>query len=199
MESRGLSLLSSAASFGIGQYFGSVTTIGKELLRAGAHGAASGVLSMLDGGNLASGFLSGATASGIGSYAQCVNMKYELMITSSSLIGGAVAWATGGDFLQGAMQGMSIAGLNHGFHDGISDEEKDKILTRARIRNDPDFKEKILLDIQKDGVLTFNEAYYWYVYGDGTTIEVEASKLNLGRIDTRGLKKAIPRVFRPSL
>ena len=32
-------------------------------------------------------------------------------------MGGAVAWATGGDFLQGAMQGMTIALLNHQAHE----------------------------------------------------------------------------------
>lgn len=93
----GLSLLSSAASFGIGQYFGSVTTIGKELLRAGAHGAASGVLSMLDGGNLASGFLSGATASGIGSLPSKTNGQWISKILAGSFTGGFVSLVTGGE------------------------------------------------------------------------------------------------------
>ena len=113
-----LSLLSSAASYGIGEVFkGTTTTFGKELLRAGAHGLASGVVSALDGGNFASAFVSGAAASGIGSYAQSVNMNSGLMVASTTAMGGAVAWATGGDFLQGAIQGMSIGVLNHAIHD----------------------------------------------------------------------------------
>ena len=50
-----LSLLSSALTYGIGELFqGAATTLGNELLRAGAHGLASGVVSALDGGNFAS-------------------------------------------------------------------------------------------------------------------------------------------------
>ena len=114
-----LSLLSSAASYGIGEVFkGTTTTFGKELLRAGAHGLASGVVSALDGGNFASAFVSGAAASGIGSYAQSVNMNSGLMVASTTAMGGAVAWATGGDFLQGALQGMTIGLFNHAMHDG---------------------------------------------------------------------------------
>lgn len=55
----------------------------------------------------ASAFVSGAAASGIGSYAQRVNMNSGLMVASTTAMGGIVAWATGGDFLQGAMQGMT--------------------------------------------------------------------------------------------
>jgi len=103
-----LSLLSSAASYGIGELFkGATATFVNELLRAGSHGLASGVVSALDGGNFASAFVSGAAASGIGSYAQRVNMNSGLMVASTTAMGGIVAWATGGDFLQGAMQGMT--------------------------------------------------------------------------------------------
>ncbi|EFM02750.1 RHS repeat-associated core domain-containing protein [Hoylesella marshii] len=118
-----LSLLSSAASYGIGELFkGAAATFGNELLRAGAHGLASGVVSALDGGNFASAFVSGAAASGIGSYAQSVNMNSGLMVASTTVMGSVVAWATGGDFLQGAMQGMQIGLLNHAMHDGDDDK-----------------------------------------------------------------------------
>lgn len=114
-----LSLLSSAASYGIGEAFkGVAMTFGNELLRAGAHGLASGLVSALDGGNFVSSFVSGAAASGMGSYAQGVNMDPTLMVASTTVMGGMVAWATGGDFLQGAMQGMTIGLLNHAMHDG---------------------------------------------------------------------------------
>ena len=111
-----LSLLSSAATYGIGAAFGSTGNFGHELLRAGAHGLSSAVFTAIDGGNFVSGFASGALASGIGSYAQSVKMNTGLMITSTTAMGGAVAWATGGDFLQGAIQGMMIGALNHNPH-----------------------------------------------------------------------------------
>ena len=112
-----LSLLSSAASYGIGEAFKNVaSTFGKELLRAGAHGLASGVVSALDGGNFVSSFVSGAAASGMGSYAQSVDMNTGLMVASTTAMGGVVAWVTGNEFLQGAMQGMSIGLFNHAAH-----------------------------------------------------------------------------------
>jgi RHS repeat-associated protein len=114
-----LSLLSSAASYGIGEAFKkAAATFGNELLRAGAHGLASGVVSALDGGNFASAFVSGAAASGIGSYAKTIKgLETWQMVSSTTAMGGVVAWATGGDFLQGAMQGMMIGLFNHAAHD----------------------------------------------------------------------------------
>ena len=112
-----LSLLSSAASYGIGEAFkNTAATVGNELLRAGAHGLASGVVSALGGGNFTSSFISGAAASGIGSYAQSIKMKTDLMVASTTVMGGAIAWLTGGDFLQGAIEGMNIGFFNHAAH-----------------------------------------------------------------------------------
>lgn len=117
-----LSLLSSAASYGIGEAFKNVaSTFGNELLRAGAHGLASGVVSALDGGNFVSSFVSGAAASGMGSYAQSVDMNTGLMVASTTAMGGVVAWLVGGDFLQGAMEGMNIGMLNDAAHNYNND------------------------------------------------------------------------------
>lgn len=113
-----LSLLSSAASYGIGAAFGSVGSLGHELLRAGSHGLASGVVSALGGGSFASGLSSGVISSGIGSFAQGARLDPSLMVVSTTAIGGIAAWATGGDFLQGATQGFSIGLLNHAMHGG---------------------------------------------------------------------------------
>ena len=116
-----LSLLSSGASYGIGELFkGAAATFGNELLRAGAHGLASGVISALDGDNFASAFVSGAAASGMGSYAQSLDMNLGLMVASTTAMGGVVAWMTGNDFLQGAMEGMTIGVLNHREHDPVN-------------------------------------------------------------------------------
>ena len=113
-----LSLLSSAATYGIGAAFGNVGSFGNELLRAGAHGLSSGVFNALDGGSFGSGFAAGAISSGIGSFAQGVKMDPGLMLASTTVMGGVAAWATGGDFLAGAMNGLQIGMLNHLQHDG---------------------------------------------------------------------------------
>ena len=113
-----LSLLSSAASYGIGAAFGNVGSFGNELLRAGAHGLSSGVFNALDGGSFGSGFAAGAISSGIGSFAQGVKMDPGLMLASTTVMGGVAAWATGSDFLAGAMNGLQIGMLNHLQHDG---------------------------------------------------------------------------------
>ena len=116
-----LSLASSAASYGIGELFQGVGTLGHELLRAGAHGLASGAVSALDGGNFGSAFVAGTASSAIGSYAQSVSMNTSLMVASTTVMGGVMAWATGGEFLQGAMQGMKIGLFNHALHEGDGD------------------------------------------------------------------------------
>ena len=111
------SLLSSAASYGVGAAFGNTTTFGHELLRAGAHGLADASLSIWNGGDFFSSFVSSAASSGIGSYTQATKMGTGLMAMSSAAMGGFVAWATGGDFLQGALNGFQIGLLNHAMHD----------------------------------------------------------------------------------
>ena len=109
--------LSAAATYGIGSIFNGVRTFGHELLRAGAHGLSSGVFNALNGDNFWNRLISGAVSSGIGSYAQSINLNSGLMVASTTAMGGIVAWATGGDFLQGAMQGMMIGVFNHAMHD----------------------------------------------------------------------------------
>ena len=112
------SLLGSAATYGVGAVFGQTGSFGNELLRAGAHGLADATLSALSGGDFFSSFVSSASSSGIGSYAQAARMGTGLMGASSSAMGGMVAWVTGGDFLQGALKGLQIGLLNHAMHDG---------------------------------------------------------------------------------
>jgi len=126
-----LGAASAAATYGIGQLFGVAGSFGHELLRAGAHGLSSGVFNALNGDNFWNGLISGAASSGIGSYAQSVNLNSGLMVASTTAMGGVVAWATGGDFLQGAMQGMSIGSFNHAMHDdppSVSTQQEDQNL-----------------------------------------------------------------------
>lgn len=116
------SLLRSAASFGIGElfkkvgFFKNLPSTGRELLRAGAHGISGGLAGMIEGSGLLSGFLSGVASSGIDSYSKLVNMDEDLMHISSTLLGGLAAYAVGGDFLQGALNGLNIAFFNHSLH-----------------------------------------------------------------------------------
>jgi hypothetical protein len=51
------------------------------------------------------------------------------------------------------------------------------------MKDNPNYKLKVIKGIERDGKLTFEEAYYWYGYGDGSDIHVDASKLDLGKID----------------
>ncbi len=114
----GISLLSSALSFGIGEIFGTVGSFGKELLRAGAHGVSSGLVNVLSGGNFGQGFVAGAVSSSLGSLVKGVKMDPGLKVLSSSTIGGVATWAAGGDFLTGALQGLKVGLFNHAMHDG---------------------------------------------------------------------------------
>ena len=127
-----LGAASAAATYGIGSIFNGVGTFGHELLRAGAHGLSSGVFNALNGDNFWNGLISGAASSGIGSYAQSINLNSGLMIASTTAMGGIVAWATGGDFLQGALQGMSIGLFNHSMHDG-DDNKTYRVLSDGTI------------------------------------------------------------------
>ncbi|MDE6151691.1 MAG: RHS repeat-associated core domain-containing protein [Prevotella sp.] len=115
----GLSLLSSAASYGVGAAFKEVGTFGHELLRAGAHGLSSGVVGALSGDNFFSSAASGMGASLMGSYAQVSKLSPSELIAGTTVMGGALEWATGGDFLSGAMRGLTIGALNFAEHDII--------------------------------------------------------------------------------
>ena len=121
----GLSLLSSAASYGVGAAFKEVGTFGHELLRAGAHGLSSGVVGALSGDNFFSSAASGMGASLMGSYAQVSKLSPSELIAGTTVMGGALEWATGGDFFSGAMRGLTIGALNFAEHD-IIEYHRDK-------------------------------------------------------------------------
>lgn len=113
-----LSALRAGATYGIGSAFGAIGSVGHELLRAGAHGVAGGIFSALSGGSFGSGFAAGAISSAAGSLAQGFKMNTMQMILTSTAAGGIAAWASGGNFLSGAMQGLCVGLLNHAEHDG---------------------------------------------------------------------------------
>ena len=112
--SSAISIFSPAVSGAIGGIFGhSAGSFGKELLRAGAHGLASGVANALTGENFGAGFASGALASFAGSGAQWAGLGKGGVLGATTLFGGIGSASFGGDFLQGAMTGLNIGLYNH--------------------------------------------------------------------------------------
>lgn len=154
--------LSAAATYGIGSIFNGVGTFGHELLRAGAHGLSSGVFNALNGDNFWNGLISGAASSGIGSYAQSINLNSGLMVASTTAMGGIVAWATGGDFLQGAMQGMMIGVFNHAMHDRIDDKQY-KVLPDGTVELD----EVVVVGHKSNGLVPFRSEYVCVTFDRG--------------------------------
>ncbi len=106
--------LGACASYGIGCAFGHTAgNVGRELLRAGAHGISGGVQSALQGGSFFSGFASGATASMAGSGAQWAGWNNAGVLNATTAGGAFGAWISGGNVFDGASLGYSIGALNH--------------------------------------------------------------------------------------
>ena len=89
-----------------------------EAADVGDHGLSSGVFNALNGDNFWNGLISGAASSGMGSFAQSSNWIPYLLMVSTTAAGGVIAWAIGGDFLQGALNGLQIGAFNFAEHDG---------------------------------------------------------------------------------
>jgi RHS repeat-associated protein len=119
-KSIGVSALSMAVTFGIGQAFGPTAGFLNELGRAGAHGVSGGIFSMASGGKFSNGFMSGALSSLSGSAFQAWggdvfnNPLGEGL--ACGLVAGGVSNLTGGDFGMGFIQGFNVGALNHGLH-----------------------------------------------------------------------------------
>ena len=116
-------LTSPLTSFGIGKLYGGTGSIGKELLRAGTHGLASGLASAMDGGSFGS-FASGFIGGGASAIFMSANMKgltpddmtdsqRTSLAFKAALIGGGASLITGGNFLKGAFVGYNIATFNY--------------------------------------------------------------------------------------
>ncbi len=107
-----LGIMRAGAAYGIGDYFDITGSIGRELLRAGAHGITSGIFNSFDGGSFGNGFASGFVSSYMSSFLNNHNLKCLFSTVGS----GFAAWAAGGNFLSGAMQGMIIHLYNFELH-----------------------------------------------------------------------------------
>ncbi len=118
-KAAGVSVLSSVVTAGIGSAFGHAAgSVGHELLRAGTHGFASGVINALQGENFGAGFASGAFASFAGSGAQWAGLGSYGVLGATTLFGGVGSATFGGDFMAGAMRGLEIGLYNHTWEEG---------------------------------------------------------------------------------
>ena len=117
----GIGALSGATSHQVGLIFdGMSPSFGTEVLRGVAHGATSSVFSGMQGGDLAAGFASGmfssfavsgfqALAGGI----QDAGVYTAGTLAVGAISGGVGASMNGGNFWEGAGQGLIVAALNH--------------------------------------------------------------------------------------
>lgn len=108
------SALSLIGTAGIGATFGhTVRGLGHELLRATAHGLNNGLISVINGNGFGSGFITGAAASLAGSGTQALKCG-NIGVAISAIGAGAISsQVSGGNWLDGAMTGLSIGTLNH--------------------------------------------------------------------------------------
>jgi hypothetical protein len=105
-----------AATAGIGGLIGgvSMTTaagVFKEVGRAGAHAAVSGLTSMAGGGKFWQGAATGAISSFTGSLTH--NLPIGVQIGASTLAGGVTSKISGGEFWKGAVTGFTVSTFNH--------------------------------------------------------------------------------------
>ena len=113
-----------ALSFGIGNAASGMladgaSKLGVAAFQAGAHGFTGGALSVAQGGNFASGALSGAISSGLSSAGAALEISDAAMIGVGALGGGVGSVLGGGSFVAGVGQGLITSGLNHAAHSGF--------------------------------------------------------------------------------
>ena len=118
----GIAMLSSLATYGIGSACSAlvkagVSSTGAAFIQMGAHGINSGLISALNGGSFGQGFVTGALSSGMGKLGTMYDWSFATKLAAMTAMGGAVSWATGGSFFEGALRGMEIAAFNDGMHD----------------------------------------------------------------------------------
>ena len=142
LMSAAVGAFSGAVTFGIGS---ACETIGKFFTRATvqalSHGVFQGAMTGVQGGNFWSGFAAGSLSSIASSaFGQGFNYEYNAdgsiacgdlvwkgagsfaskgvgMVALGTVVGGASASLTGGNFWQGAVIGGMVSGLNHALHD----------------------------------------------------------------------------------
>jgi len=196
--------LSGAVTFGIGDM---VADISNFYLRAGVqalmHGEFQGMMAGVQGGNFWSGFSSGALSSiatsawqgggsesnfkGAGKFAS----SGVGMIGFGTVMGGAGAELSGGNFWQGAVTGLYVSALNHFAHSNKEEwgeatiEVTDEIVGETTIHGYP----------YSDGSTYKTPLYKVIVSGkdaDGNVISKEFKAIRFGvKVKSDGLKKTV--------
>ena len=161
---------SGAMTFGIGEAATAITQLAPKIaFQAVAHGMTQGVVSGIQGGNFwqgaASGALASIGASAWGGLGGNFARSGAGQITFGTISGGAGAALTGGNFWEGAATGFVVSALNH-----VAHKKPDPARLKKRI--------------EKDGKLSLREANKWYRYGNGESLSMDASKVDLDFIDT---------------
>jgi RHS repeat-associated protein len=217
--------ISGAISFGIGSIATSTFSNAYSVaaFQAGMHATTGGMMSEIQGGSFASGFASGAissmVSSGIGaigdsgyyldeSYTQWSSfasrnpgMFKALMVSSGGLSGGVGSTIAGGNFWDGARQGLITSGLNHLAHEGLfSIEKRRDLLSRFKKNSngryivDPYGKP----NFSQEGVETLNSSV------DGLQSDYELAgrpsvDFELIHPEYTGLAKPAPQSFRTNI
>jgi len=135
---------SAAAFYGVGQYFkglentGGKSGFGKAIIsnlrlsKTIAHGMTGGVISKLQGGRFAHGFISAGVTKAFSKTIAGINVGNDygnmaLQSTAAAVVGGGVSEATGGKFGNGARS----AGFGYLFNELISSEIFDKAVAKS--------------------------------------------------------------------
>lgn len=181
---------SAAVTYGIGSVFvtsaGTATQIAKELGKLGtifvqgtAHALAQGTLSLMQGENFGSAFVSGFLgslgASAFSSAAGKFANSTVGTIAFGAISGGVGAELTGGNFWQGAVIGGFVAGLNHGLHMIKTESPKDIIILNASDGAGGKGHSGVIIGNDKDG--------YIYMASDGR-VDTSGSGWMGGKNDT---------------
>lgn len=161
---------SAAVTFGIGSAAGNMFTgwvsstwqqVARGAFQALAHGTFQGGMTAISGGKFWSGFAAGALSSiassafsfdgngsaegGLG-WASSVRGSDAGMIAFSTVVGGASAKLTGGNFWQGAVTGLVVSGLNHAMHKIVDPPTKKQQMAKKLARRYENNENRIMAE-----------------------------------------------------
>lgn len=157
--------ISGAVTFGIGEALNGVTTFAlKATYSALAHGTFQGLVSGIQGGGFWAGAASGALSSMASSLFQgvgqdnggwhglggCGATTDTGMIIFGTVMGGAGAALTGGNFWRGAVTGLVVSGLNNFSNSIIREAHASAEPTNVKTSNSNDVKIGDVLNLHTD-------------------------------------------------
>ncbi|MBU1579580.1 MAG: hypothetical protein KJ754_09145 [Bacteroidetes bacterium] len=171
--------LQAGGSLVIGGVIGKVGKLGRELMRATAHGAFNGTMRMAQGGKFEHGFLSGFVSSLGGSAMQSYggNMTFTEKTAIAAVIGGTAEALGGGKFANGAVTGAFVMAFNHLMDEGegvslqkesekqkLSLKDNDivaKLIDEMKIINEKGFKGGNVSDLFDEETMSFGKNETW--------------------------------------